>query len=189
MEKNVQIGTNTYVDKSVEFIGKVTIGENCYIGKNNVISNSTIGNNNKIESSYIYDSLIGDNNSIGPFSHIRDNSVIENHCRIGNFVEIKKSILHTRVKCAHLSYLGDAEIGENTNIGCGVITANYNGKTKSKTVIQSNSFIGSNCVLIAPINIGKNVFIAASSTVTESIPDDSFVISRPTLEIKKRILK
>ena len=189
MEKNIQIGANTFVDKSVELIGKVIIGDNCHIGKNNVISNSTIGSNNTIESSYIYDSIIGDNNSIGPFSHIRNNSVIENHCRIGNFVEIKKSILHNRVKCAHLSYLGDAEIGENTNIGCGVITANYNGKTKEKTAIGKNCFIGCNSVLIAPITIGKNCFIAANSTVTKSISDDSFVISRPTLEIKKRILK
>ena len=137
-----------------------------------------IGSNCRIESSYIRDSIIGDHVTVGPFAHIRNQSIVSDNVRIGNFVEIKKSTLSKGVKSAHLTYLGDSEIGENTNIGCGTITVNYDGTNKHKTVIGKNSFIGSNVNLIAPITIGDNATIAAGSTINEDVPSDSLAIAR-----------
>lgn len=184
MKKNVIVGKNSFVDPSNVFEGEVVIGEDNYIGPNNIIKNTVIGNHNHIEFSYIEDSTIGNDNSIGPFSHIRNNSIIHNNTRIGNYVEIKNSELFDKVKCAHLTYLGDCKVDEETNIGCGVITANYNGKTKERTIIGKNCFIGCNSVLIAPITIGDNCFIAANSVVNKSLNNDSFAIERNSLTIK-----
>ena len=180
------IGNNTHIDSTCKLSGNIIIGNNCNIGPFNVLKNVTIGDNNDITSSYIEDSKIENNCQIGPFSHIRNNSIIMSNCRVGNYVEIKNSILHEGVKCAHLSYVGDCEIGEGTNVGCGVITANYDGKKKHQTKIGRNCFIGCNSVLIAPLEIKDNSFIAAGTIVTSSLEKNSFAISRSKLEIKER---
>ena len=182
----LDIGNNTYIDSTCKLSGKIIIGKDNYIGPFTVLKNVTIGDNNTIDSSYIEDSKIESNCNIGPFSHIRNNSLIMSNCRIGNYVEIKNSILHEGVKCAHLSYIGDCEIGNKTNIGCGVITANYDGKKKHHTKIGSTCFIGCNSVLIAPIEIKDSSFIAAGTIVTSSLEKNSFAISRSRLEIKER---
>ncbi len=168
----------------------VKIGSNTTIYPGSIIMGDTeIGSHCKIMTSYIYDSKIGNNVSVGPYAHVRQNAVIEDRCRIGNFVEVKKSHLKAGVKSAHLSYLGDSEIGEATNIGCGVITANYDGKNKHKTVIGKNSFIGCNTNLVAPINIGNDVLVAAGSTVTKDIDDEALVIARSREVIKDKYNK
>jgi bifunctional UDP-N-acetylglucosamine pyrophosphorylase / glucosamine-1-phosphate N-acetyltransferase len=178
-EKHMEQGV-TIIDKNNTYIGPdVVIGAGTIIYPNSVIEgNVQIGNNCRIESSYIRDSVIGNNVTVGPFAHIRNESIIGDDVRIGNFVEIKKSTLSNGVKSAHLTYLGDSEIGEHTNIGCGTITVNYDGKNKHKTTIGKNSFIGSNVNLIAPITIGDNATVAAGSTVNEDIPNDSLAIAR-----------
>lgn len=158
----------------VEFIGE------CYL------KNCTIDSGCKICSSYIIDSCIGKNCTVGPFAHIRPGSIIESNVRIGNFVEIKKSHIKSGTKISHLTYVGDAEIGTNCNLGCGVIFCNYDGKTKHKTVVGDNVFVGSNVNLIAPLKIEDGCFIAAGSTVTKDVPKDSFVIARSKQENKPK---
>ncbi len=184
LENGVKIidPTNTYISKDV------IIGEGTIIYPNNyIVGDVTIGVNNILKpSNYIENSSIGDNNEIGPMAHIRANTDVKNNTRIGNFVELKNTILLNGSKSAHLTYLGDAEVGEKTNIGCGVITANYDGSNKSKTIIGSNSFIGSNVNLIAPVSVSDNVFVAAGTTLTKDVENDKFVIGRSREEIKEK---
>jgi bifunctional UDP-N-acetylglucosamine pyrophosphorylase / glucosamine-1-phosphate N-acetyltransferase len=138
----------------------------------------SIGKDCLIESSYIRDSVIGDRVTVGPFAHIRNQSIIHHDVRIGNFVEVKKSTLDDGVKAAHLTYLGDSVIGKHVNIGCGTITVNYDGTLKHQTIIEANAFIGSNVNLIAPVTIGEGAVIAAGSTITDDVPADSLAIAR-----------
>lgn len=173
---------NTYISKDVK-IGKGTI----IYPNNYIIGKVVIGENNVLKpSNYIEDTIVGDSNEIGPMAHLRLNSKIENNTRVGNFVELKNTELKDSSKTAHLTYLGDSEIGNNTNIGCGVITANYDGNNKHKTKIGNNSFIGSNVNLIAPLEISDGVFIAAGTTVTKDVSDNKFVIGRKKEEIKEK---
>ena len=178
------------MDRNNTYIGpKVKIGKETIIYPNNVIFGDVIiGEKNILKSgNNIFDSTIGNNNEIGPMTHIRNNSKICDNCRVGNFVEIKNSILDDNTKCAHLTYIGDSEIGKNVNVGCGVITANYDGKNKYKTKIGNNCFIGSNSTLIAPIEIKDNVFIAAGSTISlDEIDEKKLVIARAREVIKER---
>ncbi len=184
LENGVKIidPTNTYISKDV------IIGEGTIIYPNNyIIGDVKIGKDNIIKTSnYIENSSIGNNNEIGPMANIRLNTKIGDNTRIGNFVELKNTKFNNGAKSAHLTYLGDALVGENTNIGCGVITANYDGENKSKTVIGANSFIGSNVNLIAPVNIKDNVFVAAGTTLTKNVENDKFVIGRSREEIKEK---
>jgi bifunctional UDP-N-acetylglucosamine pyrophosphorylase / glucosamine-1-phosphate N-acetyltransferase len=181
----------TMVDPEHTYIGPdVVIGSGTVIYPNSVLEgNTTIGNDCVIESSTIRDSLIGDHVQVGPYAHIRQQTIIGNHARIGNFVEIKHSTLAEGVKSAHLTYLGDATIGKHTNIGCGTITVNYDGKQKHPTTIGEHSFIGSNVNLIAPISIGDRVVVAAGSTLTDDVADDSLAIARPYQVTKKGYYK
>lgn len=183
IDETCLIGKNTIIYPNNIIKGKTVIGENCVIESNNYIENCNIGDGNKIAFSYMVDSKIFNFNSIGPFSRLRT-AEIHNNCKIGNYVEIKKSIISNNVKASHLTYIGDAEVGENTNIGCGVIFCNYNGKDKFKTIVGSNCFVGSNCNLIAPLIIGDNTFIAAGCTIYKNVDSDKFVISNRDLSIK-----
>ena len=174
----VVIGQDTVIQTGVYLIGDVVIGTGNHIGANTTIENAKIGNQNTIDASKIYDTTIGDHNHIGPFSHIRGKATIHNDTRIGNFVEIKAAVLHNGVKAAHLSYLGDAEIGENTNIGCGTIIANYDGNKKHRTVIGKDVFIGSNSTLISPVVVADHTMIAAGSTINEDVKSGDMAIAR-----------
>lgn len=157
---------------------KTVIGSGCEIGSNSVLQNAVIGNDVEIKSSFLEDCKIGDGCKIGPFAHIRNNTTIDKNCRVGNFVEIKNSQIGEDCKMAHLAYIGDAVIGANCNIGCGVIFCNYNGKIKQKSILGKNVFIGSNTNLIAPLTIGDNAYIAGGSTITQDINKDEFAIAR-----------
>ena len=150
----------------------------------NIIENSRIEEGVEIISSHIFDSVVGENTKIGPNAHLRPNSKIGKNCRIGNFVEIKNSVVGDNTKIAHLTYVGDAKIGKGCNIGCGVVFVNYNGKEKNEIVIGNNVFIGSNCNLIAPLNIPDNVYICAGTTVTQNLNEYDFVIGRSREVIK-----
>lgn len=184
IESTCKIGRDCVIYPNNFILGDTIIGDNNEIKENNHIENTIIENNNIITNSYIVDSKIGNFNSIGPYSRLREAHIL-NNCKIGNFVEIKKSIVGDGVKISHLTYVGDAEIGEDTNIGCGVIFCNYNGKDKFKTYIGKNCFIGSNTNLIAPVIIGDNTFIAAGCTIYKNIESDKFVISTRNLNIKE----
>ena len=144
----------------------------------NTINNSIIEDNFQIESSVIIDSKIGSHTTVGPFAYIRPESVIGNNVRIGDFVEIKKSTIGNNTKVSHLTYVGDAEVGENCNFGCGTVTVNYDGKNKNKTIIGNNSFIGCNTNLISPVKVEDNTYIAAGSTITNDVKEGELAVAR-----------
>ncbi|WP_314085074.1 bifunctional UDP-N-acetylglucosamine diphosphorylase/glucosamine-1-phosphate N-acetyltransferase GlmU [uncultured Gemella sp.] len=181
---NAVIGRDTTIYPNVTIKSNTIIGEDCKIKPNSYLENVQIGNGVKVISSTISDSKIGDYTSVGPYSHIRNNCELGKNVRVGNFVELKNTTYGDGSKTAHLSYLGDTEVGSNTNIGCGTITVNYDGKNKYKTKIGSDAFIGCNSNLIAPLEIGDGAVVAAGTTVTENAPDDALVIARVKQENK-----
>lgn len=175
---DVKIGGDTIIKSNTTILGNCSIGEANVLGPDTYLENVTVGNENKIIRSYITDSSVGNSNEIGPFTKIRTNSNITDSCRIGNFVELKNATLKPGVKCAHLTYLGDCEVGERTNVGCMTVTANYDGYHKNKTTIGKDVFVGSGSILIAPVTIEDNGFTAAGSTITNDVKSDEMAIAR-----------
>jgi bifunctional UDP-N-acetylglucosamine pyrophosphorylase/glucosamine-1-phosphate N-acetyltransferase len=184
----VFIGTGTVIEPNTKIMGNSIIGKNCHIGSNNNITDTVLSHMVTIkDGNTISNAIIGSNSSVGPMAHLREDVKIGEECRIGNFVEIKKSKLGNKVAVAHLVYLGNATIGNNVNVGCGVITANYDGVNKYETIIGNDVFVGSNSNLIAPVNIEDGVMIAAGTTVTSDIDREKFVIGRVPQKIKDRV--
>lgn len=175
---DVEIGRDTIILPNTTIFGKCKIGEANTIGPNTHLEHVEIGDDNLVQSSWISDCKIGNFNEIGPFAKMRNGSIIKDHCRVGNFVELKNVVLNNGVKSAHLTYLGDSEIGENTNVGCGTITANYDGFNKTRCEVGKNVFLGSGTILVAPITVEDSSFTAAGSTVTKDVKSDSMVIAR-----------
>lgn len=175
---DVEIGADTVVMPGSMINGKTTIGSDCKIGPNSEIKDCRIGDATVIRQSVAYDSQIGSGVNIGPFAHIRPQSDILDDVKIGNFVEIKKAVFGKGSKASHLSYIGDAEVGSDVNIGCGSITVNYDGKNKYLTKIEDGVFVGCNSNLIAPVTVGKGAYIAAGSTITENVPGDALALAR-----------
>ena len=183
---DVEIGMDVEIDANVIFEGQVKIGDNVKIRSNTIIKNAIIGSASEIKPySIVEDSIIGTNCNIGPFARIRPNCTLEENVGIGNFVEVKASTIKRNTKANHLTYLGDAEIGENVNVGAGVITCNYDGANKHKTIIKDNVFVGSDSQLIAPIIVEEGVTIAAGSTITDNSDKDSLLIARSRQQEKK----
>lgn len=178
------IGSDTVIQPGCMIEGATVIGEDCNIGPNTQIADSRIGNRTTVHSSVVRESAIAEDVAVGPFAHIRPLSDIGSHVKIGNFVEVKKSKLGNDTKVSHLSYIGDAEIGSNVNVGCGSITVNYDGKNKYKTIIEDDVFVGCNTNLVAPVKVGKGSFIAAGSTITKEVPEDALAIARARQENK-----
>ena len=185
VDESVVIGENVVIHDNVHLFGNTIIEDGVVIYPNTIIKDSKIGRESVIKCSFIEGSEIERGVSVGPFAHIRPNSKIESECRIGNFVEIKASRIGSGTKVSHLAYVGDADIGKNCNIGCGVIFANYNGKTKNKTCVEDNCFIGSNCNIIAPVKVSKGSYICAGTTLTKNTKEDDFVIARARETIKE----
>lgn len=171
-------------DNNNVYIGEVSIGDNTRILHNNTLIDSVIGQDSSITDSYIEDSTIGDGVEVGPFAHIKAGSIIGDGAVIGNYVEVKNSTIGRKTKIKHLTYVGDATIGDNCNIGCGVIFANYNGRKKNRITIGNNCFIGSNVSLIAPLSIADDCYICAGATVTSDLKKGDFVIGRVRETIK-----
>lgn len=172
------IAPNSFIENSV-------IGKNTKIMPDCRITDSKIGNDCFIEKSVIEKSEIGNKNSIGPFAHIRPNTVIEDNCKIGNFVEVKNSNIGKGTKSSHLTYLGDADIGKNVNFGCGTIIVNYDGKNKHRSTILDDAFIGCNSNIISPKLIGKKSYVGAGSTVSKNVPNGSLYVERGSDKIIK----
>lgn len=181
----VTIGADTIIQPGTTILGESKIGFDNLIGPNTYLENTEIGDGNTILSSWLTDSKVGHHNEIGPFTKTRAHTEIGSHCRVGNFVELKNAHLQDGVKSAHLTYLGDVDIGEKTNIGCGTITANYDGVKKYHTDIGPEVFIGSGTILIAPITIEKGAFTAAGSTINRDVPADAIAIARARQENKE----
>ena len=179
IDYGVNIGADTLVHPNCYITGRTVVGTGCIIENGVSISDCRIGNACHIKSgSALENSELYDEVSVGPMAHLRSGTILESRVKIGNFVETKKMVLGEGSKASHLTYLGDAEIGRDVNIGCGTITCNYDGVAKHRTVIGDNVFIGSDVQLVAPVTVGQNALIAAGTTVTKNVPPGSLVISR-----------
>ena len=184
IEDSVIVAEDVKIYPNVYLLGNTKIGKGTIIYPNTTIENSEIGENCVIKSSFIEDSVVKNNVKIGPFAHLRPNSVIEDDCKIGNFVEVKNARLGKSTHASHLAYIGDADVGEHCNIGCGAIFVNYNGVSKNRTVVEDNCFIGSNCNVIAPVHVSKGSYVCAGTTLTVDTAADDFVIGRCRETIK-----
>ncbi|MCO7176927.1 bifunctional UDP-N-acetylglucosamine diphosphorylase/glucosamine-1-phosphate N-acetyltransferase GlmU [Sporolactobacillus kofuensis] len=172
------IGKDTIIYPGTVVTGASHIGNGCIIGPHSQIKNCAVGDETEIDQSVLEDSWIGSQVQIGPFAHIRPLSKIHDQAKVGNFVEVKNTEIGERSKASHLTYLGDATLGKDVNMGCGTITVNYDGKNKFATKIGDGAFIGCNANLIAPVTIGDGAFVAAGSTITKSVNDNALAIAR-----------
>jgi bifunctional UDP-N-acetylglucosamine pyrophosphorylase/glucosamine-1-phosphate N-acetyltransferase len=179
IDPEVEVGAETIIEPYVQLLGRTRIGAGCRIRSFSVIENCTLGNGVLIRQSCVLeDSTVADGAQIGPFAHLRPGSEIGENAHVGNFVETKKARLGKGVKANHLTYLGDAEIGEGTNIGAGTITCNYDGVNKHVTRIGKGAFVGSDSTLVAPITVGDGAYIGAGSCITKDVPADALAVSR-----------
>lgn len=178
IDEGVRIGKGTVIYPCVVLEGDVEIGENCTIGQNTRIKNSIIGNGTSIQSSVILESKVGNETSVGPFAYLRPNSEIGSHCKVGDFVEIKNSRLDDGAKAAHLTYVGDSDVGKKVNLGCGVVFVNYDGSKKYRSVVEDGAFIGCNVNLVSPVHVGKDAYVAAGSTITNDVEDGALYVAR-----------
>jgi len=184
IEDTVELAADVVIEPQTHLRGTTRIGSGSHIGPGCLIQNSTLGEGVTARYSVITDSQIADYSDIGPFAHIRQQSVVGDRCRVGNFVELKKAVLGNQTKASHLAYLGDALLGDRVNIGAGTITANYDGVRKHQTRIGDGTKTGSNSVLVAPVTLGENVTVAAGSTITEDVPANALVIARSRQVVK-----
>lgn len=182
---DVNIGCDTTVMPNTVILGNTEIGSGCYIGANCHIENCKLGNNVSFDNVQAYDSVVEDNVKIGPFAQLRPGTTIRTGVKIGNFVEIKNSDIGVNTCAAHLTYVGDSDVGRGVNFGCGSITANYDGINKYRTKIGDHAFIGSNTNLIAPVEIGENATTAAGSTITKNVPANALAVERGTTRVKE----
>jgi bifunctional UDP-N-acetylglucosamine pyrophosphorylase/glucosamine-1-phosphate N-acetyltransferase len=185
---DVTLGKDTLVYSNVHLEGKTTVGEGCILYPGSRIVDSILGSAVTIKDScVIEESRIADRASVGPFAHLRPGTVLGAGSRIGNFVEVKKSVVGEGSKASHLSYIGDAVIGADVNIGAGVITCNYDGFKKHQTVIEDGVFVGSDAQLVAPVRIGRDALIAAGATITRDVPAEALALSRVPQENREGV--
>jgi bifunctional UDP-N-acetylglucosamine pyrophosphorylase/glucosamine-1-phosphate N-acetyltransferase len=186
IDADVTIGADTVIEPFVQLLGETSIGEDCVVRSYSVLTNMRVGNAVRINQGTIADDSTVDNAAvIGPYARLRQGSEIGPEAHVGNFVETKKSRLGRGAKANHLTYIGDAEIGERTNIGAGTITCNYDGVNKHKTIIGAGAFIGSDTTLVAPVRIGDGAYIGAASCITRDVPKDSLGLTRPEQLIRE----
>jgi bifunctional UDP-N-acetylglucosamine pyrophosphorylase/glucosamine-1-phosphate N-acetyltransferase len=179
IDSEVEIGFGTTIYPQAYLTGKTIIGKNCLIENGAILKNAKLDDDAQVLAySSIEETHIKNGASAGPYARLRPGTVLGEKSKIGNFVELKKAVLEKGVKVSHLSYVGDAFIGEESNIGCGFITCNYDGANKHVTKIGKNCFIGSDSQTVAPVEIGDDCFVASSSTITKNMPNGSFAISR-----------
>lgn len=178
IDSTVTVEPDVILEPQTNLRGSSVISAGCHIGPGSLIENSRIGPNTKAVHSVITDSDVAANGRIGPFAHLRGNATVGDDCRIGNFVEVKKSTVGNNTNVAHLSYIGDADLGEQVNVGAGTITVNYDGKNKHKTVIGDRTKTGANSCLVAPITIAEDVTIGAGSVLTKDVEADCLVFTR-----------
>ena len=178
LSEGTRFGRDVVVEPQCHFRGAVTIGEGCRIGPGCLIEQAQIGERVEIVQSVVREAAVAADCAIGPYAHLRPAAQLGEGCRVGNFVEVKKSTLAPGCKVNHLSYIGDADLGENVNVGAGTITANYDGVNKHRTVIGAGSKTGANSVLVAPITIGENVTVGAGSTLTKDVPSGALALGR-----------
>ena len=188
IDREVVIGRDTMIYPNCFLLGKTILGEGCVVEPGCKIQDTRIGKTVIIKaSSVMTESILEDGVEVGPFAHLRPQTTLREKSKVGNFVEVKKSVLGKGTKANHLSYLGDTTIGEKVNVGAGTITCNYDGRKKHPTVIEDEVFIGSNTALVAPIKIGRRALIGAGSTITKEVPPETLAVTRAKqLHYKKR---
>jgi bifunctional UDP-N-acetylglucosamine pyrophosphorylase/glucosamine-1-phosphate N-acetyltransferase len=185
IEAGVQIGRDTTLLPNTYIHGKTVIGERNIIGPNTIIRDTTIGNGCKILASVMEGAVLEDDVDMGPFARLRKGAHLKSHVHMGNFGEVKDSVLREGVKMGHFSYIGNADIGANTNIGAGTITCNYDGEKKHPTTIGEDVFIGSDTMLVAPLTLGDGARTGAGAVVTKNVPQDTLVVGMPARAIRK----
>ncbi|SHK34816.1 bifunctional UDP-N-acetylglucosamine diphosphorylase/glucosamine-1-phosphate N-acetyltransferase GlmU [Desulforamulus aeronauticus] len=178
VDEGVRVGQDSIILPFTFLEGETEIGSQCVIGPGCKIKNSTIGDSTEIQYSVVLESRIGNHTTVGPYAYIRPGTMVGDHAKVGDFVEIKKSVIGNGSKIPHLSYVGDATIGEGVNVGAGTITCNYDGKNKYQTTLENGAFIGSNTNLVAPVKVGEGAVIAAGSTITKDVPAGALGVAR-----------
>ena len=182
---NVRVGKGSVLLPGTILRGSTVIGENCEIGPNAMIRDCIIGDRVTVNSSQLNESIVGDETTVGPFAYVRPNCHIGSNVKVGDFVELKNSTIGNDTKISHLTYVGDSDVGRHVNFGCGTVTVNYDGHTKSRTHIGDDAFIGCNTNLVAPVKVGSGAYTAAGSTITDDVPADSLAIARSS-QVNKR---
>ncbi len=179
VEAQVTIGADTVVYPGVMLSGRTQVGSGVTLGANVVLRDVTVANGANIKTGTVAEQAkIGSHAQVGPYAHLRPETFVGDGCKIGNFVELKKSVIGEKTSVAHLSYLGDAEVGARVNIGCGFVTCNYDGIKKHKTIIEDDVFVGSDCQVVAPARLGKGSYVASGSTITADVESDALAIAR-----------
>ena len=178
IEKKVKIGQDTIVYPGSFLTGSTEIGEDCLIGPDARIENTCVADRVEVRSSTLLDSSVDSDTNIGPYAYLRPKSKIGKHVKVGDFVEVKNSTIGDNSKVSHLAYIGDGDVGQNVNIGCGVVFVNYDGKNKNRTTVKDGAFVGCNANLVAPVTVEEGAYVAAGSTVTENVEEKSLAIAR-----------
>lgn len=189
IETDVRIGARSVIYAGNTLQGSTVIGEGCTLYPNNRLDCAVIGDGVTVENSVLLHCQVGSHTTVGPFAYLRPDASVGEHCRIGDFVEVKNSSIGDGTKVSHLTYVGDSDLGKDINIGCGVVFVNYDGKKKNRSVVEDNAFIGCNCNLVAPVHIGPNAYLAAGSTVVEDVPGDALFVARSRGVIKEDWVK
>ena len=185
IDEDVVIEKGATIAQNVTISGKSIIRAGAYIGQSSVLKDAEVGSGSTVEASYIYESKVGAKTSVGPFAYIRPGSIIGDECKVGDFVEVKNSTIGDGSKSSHLTYIGDADIGKNVNLGCGVVFVNYDGTKKYRSKIADDAFIGCNSNLVSPVEVGEGAYVAAATTVTENVPEDALCIGRSRMTTKE----
>ena len=178
IDPRVKIGAGTVLLPGTILRGNTAIGERCTIGPNTMLTDCTVGHDTEVNASQATESVIGSHTNVGPFAYMRPNSVVGDHVKVGDFVEIKNSVVGNGTKISHLTYVGDSDVGERVNFGCGTVTTNYDGFKKYRCTIGDDVFIGCNTNLVAPVTLGDGSYTAAGSTITKDVPADALGIAR-----------
>ena len=185
IDSDVEIGNDTIIYPGCVLRGNSKIGVGCEIGPQTSMGNSVVGDFTNVKKSEMINASVADHTNVGPYAYLRPKADIGSHCKVGDFVEVKNAKLGDGSKASHLSSIGDAEVGKNVNIGCGVVFVNYDGKNKFRSTVEDNAFIGSNSNLVAPVTIKEDAFIATGSTITEDVPSACLAIARERQVIKE----
>ena len=185
VDPRVTIGRGTFVLPGTILRGRTCIGRDCEIGPNAMIRDCTVGDCTEVNASQMTESVVGSHTSVGPFAYLRPNSRVGDHVKVGDFVEVKNSVIGNGTKISHLTYVGDSDVGERVNFGCGTVTTNYDGHRKYRCTIGDDAFLGCNTNLVAPVTVGDGAYTAAGSTITKDVPADALAVARTPQTVKE----